>query len=81
MLYGDNYVAHNARKTHCPRGHAYSPKNTYVYRNRRNCRTCTRENANRSARARYWADPVAARKMLRMKRHARKSRTRKARRI
>lgn len=26
--------------THCPKGHAYSQSNTYVWRNRRFCRTC-----------------------------------------
>lgn len=34
---------HEANKTHCPAGHAYSPENTYIYRNRRNCRACARE--------------------------------------
>lgn len=30
-----------AHITHCPRGHEYSPENTYVTReNRRHCRTC-----------------------------------------
>lgn len=32
------------RKTHCPKGHPYSPENTYVrrgYNNSRQCRTCT----------------------------------------
>lgn len=29
-------------KTHCPRGHEYSPENTYVYKGRRNCRACAR---------------------------------------
>lgn len=28
------------RKTHCPHGHEYTPENTYVYKSRRNCRTC-----------------------------------------
>lgn len=32
---------HEVKKTHCPQGHPYSPENTYVYRNRRNCRTCS----------------------------------------
>lgn len=30
----------NARKTHCLRGHPYSPENTYVYAGRRHCREC-----------------------------------------
>lgn len=29
-------------KTHCPRNHAYSEENTYVYQGRRNCRECSR---------------------------------------
>jgi hypothetical protein len=33
----------NARKTHCPHGHRYSPKNTYVSKDgRRYCRQCQR---------------------------------------
>jgi hypothetical protein len=30
----------NRSKTHCPQGHEYTPKNTYVYKNRRSCRAC-----------------------------------------
>ncbi len=33
----------NALKTHCPKGHPYSESNTYLYRGKRNCRTCVRE--------------------------------------
>lgn len=37
-------VAHgthlNARKTHCPYGHEYTPENTYRDRGKRLCRTC-----------------------------------------
>lgn len=29
-------------KTHCPHGHAYVGDNLYVYRGKRNCRTCNR---------------------------------------
>jgi hypothetical protein len=29
-------------KTHCPQGHEYTPENTYVNRDRRNCRTCAK---------------------------------------
>jgi hypothetical protein len=33
----------NTRKTHCPRGHEYTPENTYVNpKGSRECRTCTR---------------------------------------
>lgn len=36
-------VGINARKTHCPRGHEYSPGNTYVQPNGgRRCRECAR---------------------------------------
>lgn len=45
---GESPAARHARKTHCPRGHAYDEKNTYVLRIRhagrdtikRYCRTC-----------------------------------------
>lgn len=33
----------NARKTHCPKGHAYDKVNTYQWRNRRWCRSCRSE--------------------------------------
>lgn len=47
---GESPSARHARKTHCPRGHEYSPENTYVLRIRRDgrdttkryCRTCRR---------------------------------------
>lgn len=43
-LRGDTIAARNAAKTHCPRGHAYDARNTYLYRSRRGrhrmCRTC-----------------------------------------
>lgn len=42
-LRGDNHVAANARKTHCERGHAFTPENTHRKGPRRVCRTCGRE--------------------------------------
>ncbi len=30
----------NEQKTHCPRGHEYTPANTYTYDGRRFCRKC-----------------------------------------
>ncbi len=42
VLRGNGPTAQNARKTHCPRGHAYTLENT-VYRGKgRWCRTCER---------------------------------------
>lgn len=42
ILRGNGMGARNARKTHCPAGHAYTPENTYSRpsRNERQCRTC-----------------------------------------
>ena len=43
----------NARKTHCPRGHEYSPANTIVNnRGERVCRECNRADAARRYQAR-----------------------------
>jgi hypothetical protein len=43
-LRGDTIPARNARKTHCPFGHEYTPDNTYINtrRNQRFCRVCGR---------------------------------------
>lgn len=38
------YVNAQSRKTHCPQGHSYDERNTYVNRQgKRECRTCHRE--------------------------------------
>lgn len=43
------FVAVNARKTHCARGHEFTPENVRTYRGGRHCRACNRERL----RARY----------------------------
>jgi hypothetical protein len=41
LLRGDGIAALNARKTHCKRGHEFTPENTYVWREgTRACRAC-----------------------------------------
>jgi hypothetical protein len=43
-------TASNYRKTHCPKGHEYDFKNTYITAiGGRRCRTCQRENASRTS--------------------------------
>lgn len=38
----------NGKKTHCVRGHAYTPANTAIRQGKRNCRTCERDRSRRS---------------------------------
>jgi hypothetical protein len=48
-----NAATVNARKTHCPWGHEYTPENTYVWSGRRRCRECValqRAGRNKSRR-------------------------------
>lgn len=47
ILRGVGATAINARKTHCKRGHEFTPENTWVYQGMRRCRECGRI-ANRS---------------------------------
>lgn len=43
-LRGRGFAAENAVKTHCPRGHEYTPENTYIVNTRsRACRICARQ--------------------------------------
>lgn len=44
-----------AQRTHCVRGHAYSPENTRMYRNKRQCRACNLIAARKSAAKRVAA--------------------------
>lgn len=49
---GMSFAAENAKKTHCPKGHAYSPENTRINVNgSRECRTCCRATGREFARA------------------------------
>jgi hypothetical protein len=50
----ENIRRARARITHCPRHHEYTAENTYVYKGRRNCRTC-----GASAAKRYKAKKAA----------------------
>jgi hypothetical protein len=40
MRRGVGFSGVNARKTHCPRGHEYTPENTKWFKGGRTCRTC-----------------------------------------
>ncbi len=43
ILRGEGPSAHNARQTHCARGHEFTAANTRVHAGRRYCRACGRE--------------------------------------
>ena len=43
LLRGEGHPAKNAAKTHCPSGHPYDERNTYVWGTNRQCITCRRE--------------------------------------
>ncbi|MBE4790695.1 HNH endonuclease signature motif containing protein [Streptomyces caniscabiei] len=49
-LRGENHVADQVHRTHCPRGHAYTEANTRVKGGKRECRTCHNQ-ARRDKRA------------------------------
>jgi hypothetical protein len=38
---------HNRAKTHCPRGHEYTPENTYIRKKMRHCKACCRLKARK----------------------------------
>jgi hypothetical protein len=54
VLRGEGVSAKHARTTACPRGHEYTPDNTYVLGGRRTCRACHRakERVRRERRSR-----------------------------
>ena len=43
LLRGDTLAAANAKKTHCPKGHALADSNLYVHDGRRACLRCRRD--------------------------------------
>lgn len=51
LLRGDTFVARNAAKTHCQRGHEFTRENTYYAPKggSRHCQTCRREYQRRRA--------------------------------
>lgn len=49
ILRGESPQAINARKTHCPEGHAYDETNTYILRGHRYCRACNRRRVSEYA--------------------------------
>ena len=51
LLRGDGFAATNAAKTHCPKGHEYTPENTYVRKRMRSCRECKRQKDRERYRA------------------------------
>lgn len=61
-LRGDGIAARNARKTHCPHGHEYTPANTLWVRFTRSygrmCRECNRQRCLAYWRARRFGPPA-----------------------
>ncbi len=55
ILRGIGLAAKESIATHCPQGHPYDEKNTYVYQGRRYCRACGRERtSNYEKRTKRW---------------------------
>lgn len=52
VLRGEGACAKNLKKTHCPKGHEYTPENTYTWKTYRYCRICVRERGRNA----YWRD-------------------------
>lgn len=58
VLRGVGLSATNARKTHCKRGHEFTPENTYRSVKGRECRTCRRAAKTANAGAEHENPPV-----------------------
>lgn len=63
VLRGVGHTAINARKTHCKRGHRFTPENTYIEpaRGVRVCRKCVLFRARWKARRRRFRERMARR--------------------
>lgn len=48
VMRGESGHAVNARKTHCVRGHEFTPENTYEWGSTRACRTCRKFHADKA---------------------------------
>lgn len=65
------------RKTHCPKGHAYTPENTEIRKNgQQRCRICAREEAKANYRSNIDQKRAQARERMRQKRLAYRAATR-----
>jgi hypothetical protein len=56
LLRGETLAATNAKKTHCPKGHALDAANTYMHRGKRACKRCraARRHAHRTTSRAGW---------------------------
>lgn len=52
-LRGGGPTAVNATKTHCKRGHEFTPENTYIIRDGRSCRACDKARLSRYGEKRH----------------------------
>ena len=74
MVFKGRHPRHQAKKTHCSRGHNFSKENTYLYNNGwRMCRACNIKNScnwqsrphirkilNERARNKYWLKKISS---------------------
>ena len=75
LLRGETIAARNAAATHCPRGHEYTPENTYIRPSNgaRKCRACQREKAREES-----APRIAAREAEKRRKRAQEEKRRAA---
>jgi hypothetical protein len=53
----DSGTSSPALRTHCLRGHEFTPENTITHGGKRKCRTCHRVRHRERSRERRWSDP------------------------